>query len=41
MSFNGKYIPLEDRKNIEENVNKGLRRFETTKDLIKVNHQFG
>ncbi len=39
MSFNGKHLSLEDRKIIEENINKGLRKFETAKNLIKVNQQ--
>ena len=29
MGFNGKHLSLEDRKIIEENINKGLRKFET------------
>ena len=39
MGFNGKHLSLEDRKIIEENINKGLRKFETAKNLIKVNQQ--
>ena len=39
MAFNGKHLSLEDRKIIEENINKGLRKFETAKNLIKVNQQ--
>ena len=35
MSFNGKHLSLEDRKIIEENINKGLRKFETAKELNK------
>ena len=33
MNFNGKHLSLEDRKIIEENINKGLRKFETAKEL--------
>lgn len=32
MGFNGKHLSLEDRKIIEENINKGLREFETVKE---------
>ena len=35
MGFNGKHLSLEDRKIIEENINKGLRKFETAKELNK------
>ena len=35
MNFNGKHLSLEDRKIIEENINKGLRKFETAKELNK------
>ena len=35
MSFNGKHLSLEDRKIIEENINKGLRKYETAKELNK------
>ena len=35
MSFNGKNLSLEDRKIIEENINKGLRKFETAQELNK------
>ena len=35
MSFNGKHLSLEDRKIIEENICKGLRKFETAKQLNK------
>ena len=35
MSFNGKHLSLEDRKIIDENINKGLRKFETAKELNK------
>ena len=28
MGFNGKHLSLKDRKIIEENINKGLRKFE-------------
>ena len=35
MSFNGKHLSLEDRKIIEENINKGLRKYETAKKLNK------
>ena len=34
MGFNGKHLSLEDRKIIEENINKGLRKFETAKSTI-------
>ena len=33
MEFNGKHLSLEDRKIIEENICKGLRKFETAKEL--------
>ena len=33
MGFNGKHLSLEDRKIIEENINKGLRKFETANAL--------
>lgn len=39
MGFNGKHLSLEDRKIIEENINKGLRKFETAKNTIRVNQQ--
>ncbi len=40
MGFNGKHLSLEDRKIIEENINKGLRKFETAKkNSIRVNQQ--
>ena len=35
MEFNGKHLYLEDRKIIENNINKGLRKFETAKELNK------
>ena len=35
MSFNGKHLSLEDRKIIEENICKGLRKFETANQLNK------
>ena len=39
MNFNGKHLSLEDRKIIEQNICKELRKFETAKNLIKVNQQ--
>ena len=41
MSFNGKHLSLEDRKVIEENINKGLRKFETAKELNKSQSTIG
>ena len=41
MSFNGKHLSLEDRKIIEENINKGLRKFETAKELNKSQSTIG
>ena len=35
MSFNGKHLSLEDRKIIEENINKGLRKLEIVKEPNK------
>ena len=35
MNFNGKHLSLEDRKIIEQNICKGLRKFETAKELNK------
>ena len=40
MGFNGKHLSLEDRKIIEENINKGLRKFETAKNSIRVNQEY-
>ena len=41
MNFNGKHLSLEDRKIIEENINKGLRKFETAKELNKSQSTIG
>ena len=41
MSFNGKHLSLEDRKIIEGNINKGLRKFETAKELNKSQSTIG
>ena len=41
MSFNGKHLSLEDRKIIEENINKGLKKFETSKELNKSQSTIG
>ena len=41
MSFNGKHLSLEDRKVIEENINKGLKKFETAKELNKSQSTIG
>ena len=41
MSFNGKHLSLEDRKIIESNINKGLRKFETAKELNKSQSTIG
>lgn len=41
MGFNGKHLSLEDIKIIEENVNKGLRKFETAKELNKSQSTIG
>lgn len=41
MSFNGKHLSLEDRKIIEENISKGLRKFETAKELNKSQSTIG
>ena len=41
MPFNGKHLSLEDRKVIEENINKGLRKFETAKELNKSQSTIG
>ena len=41
MGFNGKHLSLEDRKIIEENINKGLRKFETAKELNKSQSTIG
>ena len=41
MSFNGKHLSLEDRKIIEENIYKGLRKFETAKELNKSQSTIG
>ena len=41
MSFNGNHLSLEDRKIIEENINKRLRKFETAKELNKSQSTIG
>ena len=41
MGFNGKHLSLEDRKAIENNINKGLRKFETAKELNKAQSTIG
>ena len=41
MGFNGKHLSLEDRKVIENNINKGLRKFETAKELNKSQSTIG
>src|SRR5574344_1970022 len=41
MSFNGKHLSLEDRNKIEENIRKGLRKFETAKELNKSQSTIG
>ena len=41
MSFNVKHLSLEDRKIIEENINKGLRKFETANELNKSQSTIG
>lgn len=41
MGFYGKHLSLEDRKIIEENINKGLRKFETAKELNKSQSTIG
>ena len=41
MKFNGKHLSLEDRKIIENNINKGLRKFETAKELNKAQSTIG
>ena len=41
MGFNGKHLSLEDRKIIEENINKGLRKFKTAKELNKSQSTIG
>lgn len=41
MGFNGKHLSLEYRKIIEENINKGLRKFETAKELNKSQSTIG
>ena len=41
MSFNGKHLSLEDRKIIEENINKRLRKFETAQELNKSQSTIG
>ena len=35
MSLKGQHLSLEDRKVIEQNICKGLRKFETAKELNK------
>ena len=41
MGFNGKHLSLEDRKIIENNIGKGLRKFETAKELNKAQSTIG
>lgn len=41
MSLNGKHLSLEDRKIIEENICKGLRKFETANQLNKSQSTIG
>jgi hypothetical protein len=41
MDFNGKHLSLEDRKVIEQNICKGLRKFETAKELNKSQSTIG
>ena len=41
MNFNGKHLSLEDRKIIEQNIAKGLRKFETAKELNKSQSTIG
>ena len=41
MSFNGKHLSLEDRKIIEQNICKGLRKFETANELNKSQSTIG
>ena len=41
MGFNGKHLSLEDRKIIENNIGKGLRKFETAKELNKSQSTIG
>ena len=39
MNFNGNHLSLEDRKIIEENINKGLENLKRQKNSIRVNQQ--
>lgn len=41
MNFNDKHLSLEDRKIIEQNICKGLRKFETAKELNKSQSTIG
>ena len=41
IGFNGKHLSLEDRKIIENNIGKGLRKFETAKELNKAQSTIG
>lgn len=41
MNFNGKHLSLEDRKIIEQTICKGLRKFETAKELNKSQSTIG
>ncbi len=41
MGFNGKHLSLDDRKIIENNIGKGLRKFETAKELNKAPSTIG
>lgn len=41
MGFNGKHLSLEDRRIIEQNICKGLRKYETAKELNKSQSTIG
>ena len=41
MGYNSKHLSLEDRKIIEQNICKGLRKFETAKELNKSQSTIG
>ena len=40
IGFNGKHLSLEDRKIIENNIGKGLRKFEIAKELNKAQSNY-
>ena len=40
MGFNGNHLSLEDRKIIENNIGKGLRKFEIAKELNKAQSNY-